>query len=102
MSRGRNESKYRHNGEQCPHCKTTYGQFKTGMTYSEAFQQLWSLDDSPETWRYKRRRTVLGYWHGLKKKAWADHIAMCAEEFQFGFIDETLEETPQLQAAIPF
>lgn len=31
---------------------------------------LWVADDSPTSWRSKRRNSVLGYWHELKLDLW--------------------------------
>lgn len=71
-------SSYRGNGESCPHCGLTYRQLRTGLNYRRVFEELWSIDASPETWRYKRRRTVLGRWHGTKKLMWKMHLEGCA------------------------
>lgn len=95
-------SRYRHNGDECPCCLITYGDFRCGLTYNDAFLELWSMDGDTSTWRYKRRRTILGYMHMRKKAAWRDHLAQCAQEFEFSFIDETAEETPQPALAVPF
>lgn len=35
---------------------------------------LWVHNDNPATWRYKRRRTVLGFWHQLKLQLWAQYL----------------------------
>lgn len=67
-------SSYHGNHKRCPHCKTTYRQFKTGLTYNEVFQWFWSVDDDSGTWRYKRRRTVLGAWHAHKKDLFEHHV----------------------------
>jgi hypothetical protein len=93
------QSKYRGNDDKCPHCGARYGDFKTGLTYQEVFICLWTSSDDPSDWRYKKRRTVLGYWHSLKKKAFAEHIEMCEQEKIFSFVQEPLEE---LDEAVPF
>jgi hypothetical protein len=35
---------------------------------------LWVNNDDRSTWRYKRRRTVLGFWHQLKLQLWAQYL----------------------------
>jgi hypothetical protein len=31
---------------------------------------LWIADEDSSRWRYKRRGTVLGFWHSLKLAMW--------------------------------
>jgi hypothetical protein len=52
----------------------SYDDFRTGLTFREVRQMLWVNNDDPETWRYKRRRTVLGFWHQLKLQLWAQYL----------------------------
>lgn len=40
---------------------------------------LWVADNDPSRWRYKRRHTILGLWHDIKRSMWQDHIAQCGE-----------------------
>jgi hypothetical protein len=49
----------------------TYEEFRTGLTFRTVRQLLWSSSDDPTTWRYRRRRTVLGFWHQLKQQLYA-------------------------------
>lgn len=51
----------------------TYSEFRTGLTFGEVRRMLWSSSPDPKTWRYKRRGTVLGLWHQLKREMWAEH-----------------------------
>jgi len=51
----------------------TYDQFRTGLTFREVRRMLWVDNQDPSTWRYKRRRTVLGFWHQLKQQLWAQY-----------------------------
>jgi len=51
----------------------TYEQFRTGLTFAEVRAMLWSHDPDPRTWRYKRRRTVLGFWRQLKLQMWEQY-----------------------------
>jgi hypothetical protein len=48
-----------------------YEEFRTGLTFGAVRQMLWVHNDDPKTWRYKRRRTVLGFWHQLKQQLYA-------------------------------
>lgn len=50
-----------------------YDSFRTGLTFREVRQMLWVHSDDPRDWRYKRRRTVLGFWHQLKLQLWAQY-----------------------------
>lgn len=45
----------------------TYDRFRTGLTYRDVYHMLWHR-------RYKRRRTVLGYWHQLKLELWNRYL----------------------------
>lgn len=45
-----------------------YEQFRTNLTYGQVYQMLWSNSDDPKDWKYKRRGTVLGFWHQLKQQ----------------------------------
>lgn len=82
--------------EACPECGTTYGEFRTGLTYGEVFLMLWSGSDDPSTWRYKRRHTVLGLWMSIKRDQWAAHLGECA------FVEDTIREVEDVEARIPF
>lgn len=52
----------------------TYDEFRTGLTFREVRRMLWVNNDDPATWRYKRRRTVLGFWHQLKLQLWNQYL----------------------------
>lgn len=45
-----------------------YDRFRTGLTYQDVFDLLKDNEENSSKWRYKRRRTVLGFWHQLKKE----------------------------------
>ena len=38
---------------------------------------LWVGDPDYEKWKYKRRNTVLGLWHQIKKSMWQEHLYYC-------------------------
>jgi len=67
-------SRYCGNAARCPGCGITYGDFRTGLTYREVWQMLWHRTE----YRYKRRGTVLGLWHSIKKSEWEHHTSRCA------------------------
>ena len=71
-------SRYHGNDEECPVCRLTYGQFRTGLTYYEVYLMIDGLN--PEQWTYKRRGTVLGKWHQIKREFWERHLEECWEE----------------------
>jgi len=52
----------------------TYAEFRTGLSYRDVYQMLWSGSDDPRTWRYKGRHTVLGLWHQLKQQLWQQYL----------------------------
>lgn len=70
-------SRYRGNRQRCPHCVITYKQFNTGLTYAMVFDMMKDYSDDPRNWKYKRRHTVLGYWHSVKKRMWKEHFGEC-------------------------
>jgi hypothetical protein len=63
----------------CPTCGMKYEDFRTGMDFQAVKDMLWTGNEDPDTWRYKRRNTVLGLWHGLKKDMWNEHLVMCQD-----------------------
>jgi len=69
----------KHVTDVCPTCGATYDGFKTGLTFKDIYGFRWREDTDPSTWMYKRRHTILGFWHELKKELWVGHLAACAE-----------------------
>ena len=65
--------------KECPICGLKYEGFRTGYTYADIFAMFWSYDEDQETWHPKRRRTILGRWHEIKLKLWAEHIENCKQ-----------------------
>lgn len=61
----------------CSLCGLSYDQFRTNLTYSEVQNLFWSTDTDTQTWKYKRRNTVLGKWHQIKLELWAGHLKDC-------------------------
>ena len=40
---------------------------------------LWSPNPDPDTWRYRRRHTVLGKWYQIKQEMWEEHLKTCGK-----------------------
>lgn len=53
--------------------KVDYEDFRTGLTFGTVRQMLWVGSDDPKDWRYKRRGTVLGFWHQIKLQLYAEY-----------------------------
>lgn len=67
-------STYKGNADKCPHgCGLTYRRLKTGMSYYDVFVMLMDYSTDSGDWTYKRRNTVLGKWHEIKKSMWEYH-----------------------------
>lgn len=62
-----------------------YQEFRTGLTFKDVFYMLWSWDSDSSTWKYKRRNTVLGKWHQIKKEMY---------DFYLNGLHQPPEETP--------
>jgi hypothetical protein len=44
-----------------------YGEFRTGLRYRDVYHMLWDR-------KWKRRATVLGFWHQLKEQMYAQYL----------------------------
>lgn len=58
-------------------CGATYRDFRTGETFASIRLMMYVADPDPATWRYKRRRAVLGYWRQYKLGLWAMAHSEC-------------------------
>jgi hypothetical protein len=56
-----------------------YDRFRTGLSYKEVRKMLWSGNPDSGKWRYKRRGTVLGMWHQMKKEMWNEAVRRADE-----------------------
>lgn len=63
--------------ETCAACGLDYDDFKTGLTFAAVRADMWRTEEDPSQWKYKRRRGVLGAWHGTKQMMWRDHLDTC-------------------------
>lgn len=73
-------SRSRYNADRCPHCACTYRAFRTGFTYQAVFELLMDYSEDTADWKYKRRGTILGKWHQMKRELWQRHIDVDCEQ----------------------
>ena len=76
---------------------TPYHQFRTGLTYQEVSDMIWSYSDDPANWhpscaktiKYKkgqlvktpgRRHTILGKWHEIKQEMYREYLMQVEQE----------------------
>src|SRR4051812_44868403 len=57
-----------------PSPRIPYEDFRTGLSFAEVRRMLWVYSSDPKDWRYKRRGTVLGLWHQIKKELYARYL----------------------------
>ena len=62
----------------CP-CGASYRDLKTGLTFAEVKAMMRVHSEDPRDWRYKRRRSVLGYWHQIKREMWETLHRSCEQ-----------------------
>ena len=65
---------------KCPICGLVYKKFRTGLTFKEVRDYYWVDTEDEKKWKYKRRHTVLGRWHAIKKDMWAEHLKACKDD----------------------
>jgi len=63
--------------ERCPGCDLKYDNFRTGFTFAEVKNMMWTNDEDREKWRNRRRPAVLGFWMELKQNMWTSHKGEC-------------------------
>lgn len=71
----------------CPTCGIHYNDFRTGFIFADIFAMFWRPEHDPKQWVYKRRNTILGRWHQIKKEMWEEHLEQC-----IGFTPKEIEE----------
>ena len=54
----------------CPCELEAYDIFRSGYTFLDVRQMLWSYSDDSRDWPNVSRHTVLGYWRQLKLELW--------------------------------
>lgn len=69
--------------EACPHCDLTYDELRTGLTYSDVYEQFWIGSEDPSMWANKRRHTILGRWREIKLGMWQEHLEMCERQIEY-------------------
>jgi len=72
-------SKYSGNNECCEGCGLIYKDFRCSSitTFQEAKDAMFVISNNPKDWVYRRKRGVLRYWCGVKKKEWEQHKQEC-------------------------
>jgi hypothetical protein len=73
--------------ELCPVCGLKYKDFRTNLNYMDIYGYLWSDDPDSDTWNYKGRHTVLGFWHQTKRDLWERHIEEHELEKEHGDVE---------------
>lgn len=48
-------------------CPVSYAEFRTGHTFGEVYHMIYGR-------KWKRRRGVLGFWHELKQRMYAQYL----------------------------
>lgn len=79
---------------ECPWCGLAYRELRTGLTFKEVFAMLWSGSNDPADWRYKRRNTVLGKWHQIKREMWEEHLYVCEKQAEYELAEKLKDEVP--------
>jgi hypothetical protein len=59
----------------CQACGIRYQDFRTGLSFAEVRAMMFVGSDDSSCWRHKRRRSVLGFWHELKRQQWLYHLS---------------------------
>jgi hypothetical protein len=52
-----------------------YDRFRTGLTFGEVSQMLWTPSDDPRDWKRRSRGSVLGLWHSMKLALYEEAVA---------------------------
>lgn len=83
----------------CPHCGLKYRDLRTNLSYDDILGHLYSPDPDPDTWRYRRRGTVLGVWFQIKQDLWEQHLRWHEEgeegagDIEFAYEDDDFIDT---------
>lgn len=75
-----------------------YDKFRTHLTYRVVYGMLMDFSDDPKEWRYKKKGTVLGFWHQLKMEMWERHLDEQAKKRK----KRVRKRTPQSYDPAPF
>ena len=71
-------SRYSRNNECCPFCGLRYADFRCSLrTKEEVYAQMFVHSEDSSKWRYKRKGSILGYWHMVKQREWQQHLNEC-------------------------
>lgn len=83
--------------DSCPACALTYDAFRTGETFASMRQAMFVDAPDSSQWRYKRRNSVLGFWHQWKVALFRLHVTMC-EHYARLEAEETASRKPREQS----
>lgn len=88
--------------KKCSSCGITYKKFRTGLRFADIVQWFWINGDDSSRWRYKRRSTILGAWHGAKKAGWDLHQVECQMQLEHDDAREPEEPLFDAVEGVPF
>jgi len=74
-----------------------YGEFRTGLDFYQVKQMLWVESEDSQDWVYRRRNTVLGHWHMIKKQMYESYLQQWKE-----FHDNKKKKRKRKVDTIPF
>lgn len=63
--------------EKCDACGLKYTAVKTGLNFTSVRAMMYVDSLDVKDWKPKGRKSVLGFWHQLKRGLWAEHLAAC-------------------------
>jgi hypothetical protein len=81
--------------EVCPVCGVTYGDFRTGMTFSEVRATLNIRFSGQSDWVFIHRNRVLNKWCGIKKTLWNYHLEACECSKDIDETDSAINGCPE-------
>lgn len=61
-----------------------YDDFRTGLSYRDVWEMLYTDDPDPKQWRYKSRGVVLGMWHEIKLQLYHQYLDAYESEVSHG------------------
>lgn len=76
----------------CEHCGLSYEDLRTGFSFEDVRDMLWTSDNDSSMWKNKSRGVVLGFWRELKRGIWRDHLALCKAAKEVPIFDEGYNE----------
>jgi hypothetical protein len=65
---------------RCPNCNMHYKDFRTGLTWRDAYESFWRPPEPTKNWVNKTPKNLKGRLWELKQALWAEHIEHCSEK----------------------